>query len=55
MHAKKMNEVAGVDWGERCVEMFEIVKHIGEGTFGQVYKAKDKATGMSSINSYKAH
>ena len=45
---KKMNEVAGCDWGERCVEVFEIISQIGEGTFGQVYKAKDKDTGKYS-------
>ena len=34
------------EWGERCVDVFEIVKQTGEGTFGQVYKARDRATGM---------
>nr|CAH7767721.1 unnamed protein product [Callosobruchus chinensis] len=29
------------DWGERCVDMFEVIAQIGEGTYGQVYKAKD--------------
>ncbi|KAL5290371.1 CDK12 family protein [Megaselia abdita] len=29
------------DWGERCVDVFEMVEQIGEGTYGQVYKAKD--------------
>lgn len=33
------------DWGERCVEVFDIVSQIGEGTYGQVYKASDKHTG----------
>lgn len=33
------------EWGERCVDVFDILKQTGEGTFGQVYKAKDKLTG----------
>ncbi|KAG8197377.1 hypothetical protein JTE90_013501 [Oedothorax gibbosus] len=33
-------------WGERCVEVFDIVCQIGEGTYGQVYKARDKDTGQ---------
>ena len=40
-----MNEVAGFDWGERCVDVFNIVSQIGEGMYGQVYKAKDRQTG----------
>lgn len=32
------------DWGERCVEVFEMIAQIGEGTYGQVYKAKDRRT-----------
>lgn len=35
----------GRDWGERCVEVFEVIAQIGEGTYGQVYKAKDKRAG----------
>lgn len=34
------------DWGEQCVDMFEVINQIGEGTYGQVYKAKDKASGI---------
>ena len=33
------------EWGERSVDIFDIVKIVGEGTYGQVYKAKDKITG----------
>ncbi|KAG5666400.1 hypothetical protein PVAND_014429 [Polypedilum vanderplanki] len=29
------------DWGERCVDVFQIMAQIGEGTYGQVYKACD--------------
>ena len=46
---KKMNEGAGVDWGERCVDVFQIISQIGEGTYGQVYKAKDRQTGMWGV------
>ena len=36
------------EWGERCVDMFQIMEQVGEGTYGQVYKAKDKITGTVS-------
>ncbi|XP_068092486.1 cyclin-dependent kinase 13 [Hyperolius riggenbachi] len=32
-------------WGKRCVDKFDIIGIIGEGTYGQVYKARDKDTG----------
>ena len=32
-------------WGDRCVEVFDFVMQIGEGTYGQVYKARDQKTG----------
>ena len=41
-----MYELAGCDWGKRCIDAFDIVSKIGEGSFGHVYKAKDKQTGM---------
>ncbi|XP_017677307.1 PREDICTED: cyclin-dependent kinase 13 isoform X3 [Lepidothrix coronata] len=34
-----------IDWGKRCVDKFDIIGIIGEGTYGQVYKARDKDTG----------
>jgi len=43
--SRKMNEAAACDWSERCVDVFDIVSQIGEGMYGQVYKAKDKQTG----------
>jgi len=43
--SRKMNEDAACDWGERCVDVFDIVSQIGEGMYGQVYKAKDRHTG----------
>ncbi|XP_014254180.1 cyclin-dependent kinase 12 isoform X2 [Cimex lectularius] len=33
---------ASKTWGERCVDVFEVIALIGEGTYGQVYKAKDR-------------
>ena len=42
MSMTKMNAAANVDWGERCVDVFKIVEQIGEGTYGQVYKALDR-------------
>eukprot|EP00741_Cyanophora_paradoxa_P019480 tig00021127_g18805.t1 len=33
------------DWGSRTVDIFEKVEQIGEGTYGQVYRCKNKQTG----------
>lgn len=38
-----------IDWGKRCVDKFDIIGIIGEGTYGQVYKAKDKDTGVCGV------
>jgi hypothetical protein len=35
-----------VMWGSRSVEDFERLAHVGEGTFGQVYMARDKENGF---------
>ncbi len=32
-------------WGERCIDAFEVLSQIGEGTYGKVFKAKDNSTG----------
>ncbi len=40
--SKKKKELLG---NTRCVSDFEKIVEIGEGTYGTVYKAKDKASG----------
>ncbi|KAL3832672.1 hypothetical protein ACJMK2_024294 [Sinanodonta woodiana] len=42
---RRYNERVKGDWGERCVDLFNIIEIIGEGTYGQVYKARDSLTG----------
>lgn len=34
------------NWCERTLDVFEMIGKIGEGSYGMVYKAKDKHTGM---------
>lgn len=39
LHRKfSMNFNPNRDWGERCVDVFEVIAQIGEGTYGQVNK-----------------
>ncbi|XP_037983128.1 cyclin-dependent kinase 13 isoform X4 [Motacilla alba alba] len=55
LHSKRRPKICGprhgetkekeIDWGKRCVDKFDIIGIIGEGTYGQVYKARDKDTG----------
>eukprot|EP01090_Pellita_catalonica_P019383 TRINITY_DN6577_c0_g1_i2.p1 TRINITY_DN6577_c0_g1~~TRINITY_DN6577_c0_g1_i2.p1 ORF type:complete len:541 (-),score=52.84 TRINITY_DN6577_c0_g1_i2:212-1834(-) len=33
------------EWGSRSVDVFKKMEQVGEGTYGQVYKAKNKETG----------
>nr|VZI22609.1 unnamed protein product [Spirometra erinaceieuropaei] len=34
-----------ITWGERSVTAFETLEQVGEGTYGHVYKARDRITG----------
>merc|ERR1719219_1035767 len=33
----------GSEWGERCIEIYEIVDKVGEGTYGEVFKSVFKS------------
>uniref|UniRef100_A0A2K6UDW9 mitogen-activated protein kinase n=1 Tax=Saimiri boliviensis boliviensis TaxID=39432 RepID=A0A2K6UDW9_SAIBB len=58
LHSKRRPKICGprygeikekdIDWGKRCVDKFDIIGIIGEGTYGQVYKARDKDTGKNA-------
>lgn len=41
---QRQGELNREDWSERCVDMFEHLKIIGEGTYGKVFKAVDVKT-----------
>ncbi|KAL6583105.1 Cyclin-dependent kinase C-1 [Orobanche minor] len=41
----KLNMEEWPSWGSRSVECFEKLEQIGEGTYGQVYMAREKKTG----------
>uniref|UniRef100_A0A914UXR0 Cyclin-dependent kinase 12 n=1 Tax=Plectus sambesii TaxID=2011161 RepID=A0A914UXR0_9BILA len=34
-----------IEWGSGCVDKYELLDQVGEGTYGQVFKAKDTVTG----------
>lgn len=40
LHRRNSRSQAIKDWGERCVDVFEVIAQIGEGTYGQVIMSK---------------
>ena len=42
LNKKRQDRTHPEDWSERCVDVFDILAQIGEGTYGQVYKARAK-------------
>jgi cyclin-dependent kinase 12/13 len=47
MPARVTPDVTRPEWGRRCMEdAYEIIKQVGEGMYGYVYKARELATGQ---------
>ncbi|KAJ1370105.1 hypothetical protein KIN20_031757 [Parelaphostrongylus tenuis] len=45
LNKTRRNIDLSMEWGSGFVEKYEILYQVGEGTYGQVYKARDKITG----------
>jgi len=37
------------NWGSRSIELFESLEQVGEGTYGQVYRAKNRESGETVV------